>query len=257
MPARDTGVAAGVVERVKAAMPAPGAGSGTDGRELAATLDAGLARLRVSLPAPAREALLAHLALLARWNRTYNLTAIREPARMVTHHLLDCLAVLPALDRLCGGRIPFRVLDVGSGGGLPGIPIAIARPDWRVTLVEASQKKGAFLAQAIAELRLGNAEVAIARVEDLRPAPLYDIAISRAFADLAAFAAAVLPHLAEGGSIVAMKGVHPDAELVEVPPQVRVAETLALDVPFVEGARHLVVMQRAPAGPAAPSIGAP
>jgi 16S rRNA (guanine527-N7)-methyltransferase len=211
-----------------------------------ADLDDGLAALAksgVDLPAALAPKLDAYLALLAKWNRTYNLTAIRERERMVTHHLLDCLAVLPELDRLAGARQP-AVLDVGSGGGLPGIPIAVARPGWRVTMVEPVQKKGAFLVQAIAELGLGNARAAVVRVEDLHAAAPFDIVVSRAFSDLASFAAAALPHMAHEGRLVAMKGVHPDAELAELPATVEVVAAPALDVPFVDGARHLVVMRR-------------
>jgi len=206
-------------------------------------LGRGLGDLGLSLSGEAQDKLLRYVALLARWNRTYNLTAIREPERMVTHHLLDSLAALPALDRLASGRRALSVLDVGSGGGLPGIPMAIARPDWRVTMAEPVQKQGAFLVQAIAELGLANAQAAVVRVEDLRaPAP-FDVVISRAFAELAAFARAALRHLAPGGRLVAMKGVHPDAELAELPPDVEVEETPALTVPFLEGARHLVIMR--------------
>lgn len=215
-----------------------------DEHDLAALLDRGLEGLGLPLPPAARQQLLRYVALLARWNRTYNLTAIREPERMVTHHVLDSLAVVPALDRVAAGRATCSVLDVGSGGGLPGIPIAVARPEWRVTLADPVQKKGAFLVQAIAELGLGNAQAAIVRVEELSaPAP-FDIAISRAFADLSAFVEAALCHVARDGRLVAMKGVHPDAELAELPPAVEVEETLVLAVPFVEGARHLVVMRR-------------
>ena len=139
-----------------------------DERDLTALLDRGLEGLGLPLPPAARQQLLRYIALLARWNRTYNLTAIREPERMVTHHLLDSLAAVPALDRVADGRAVLSVLDVGSGGGLPGIPIAIARPEWRVTMVDPVQKKkGAFLVQAIAELGLANARAATVRVEEL------------------------------------------------------------------------------------------
>jgi len=214
-----------------------------DERDLPALLDRGLEGLGLPLPSAARQQLLRYVALLARWNRTYNLTAIREPERMVTHHLLDSLAVVPALDRVAAGRSALSVLDVGSGGGLPGIPIAVARPEWRVTMVDPVQKKGAFLVQAIAELGLGHARAATVRAEDLPTTAPFDIVISRAFADLAAFAQAALRHVARDGRLVAMKGVHPDAELAELPPSVDVEETLVLAVPFVEGARHLVVMR--------------
>ncbi len=204
-----------------------------------ATLESGLVRLGVSLPEGGREQLAAYLALLAKWNRTYNLTAIREPERMITHHALDSLAVVPHLPARAG----IAVLDVGSGGGLPGIPIAIARPDAHVVLVDSASKKAAFLAQAAIELPLANVEAVATRVEDYAAARKFDVVISRAFSDLATFVRLVKPHLAEGGVILAMKGVHPDEELAELPGDVEVVATPRLDVPGLEGARHLIVMR--------------
>lgn len=204
------------------------------------TLDGGLARLGVALPEGGHAKLAAYLALLAKWNRTYNLTAIREPERMVTHHLLDALAVLPHLPR----REGLRVLDVGAGGGIPGIPLAIARPDWRVTLVDANHKKVAFIRQAAIELALPNVDAHAQRVEALAPTVPFDVVISRAFADIATFAATSARHLARDGALVAMKGVHPDEELAEVPSYLRVTATHALHVPGLDAARHLVVMHR-------------
>ena len=173
--------------------------------DLDADLARGLDALGLAVSGAQRVQLLAYVELLAKWNRTYNLTAIREPARMVTHHLLDSLAVLPHLP----ARADLRMLDVGSGGGLPGIPLAIARPDWHVSLVDPNHKKAAFLTQATLELRLRNARAHAMRVEDLQRDGRFDVVISRAFADLATFAAAARPHLAQSGIIVAMKGVHP------------------------------------------------
>jgi 16S rRNA (guanine527-N7)-methyltransferase len=232
------------------------AGVAPEDADLAGTLGSGLDRLGLQLPQVAHRKLLDYLALLGRWNRTYNLTAIREPRRMVTHHLLDSLAVLPALDLLAGARTAPRLLDVGSGGGLPGIPIAIARPAWRVTLVEPVQKKGAFLVQAIAELGLANADAAIVRVEDLATDAPFDIVISRAFSNLADFAHAARRQVTGNGRLVAMKGAHPDAELARLPAEVAVDAVAALAVPFIEGARHLVVMRRR-SDTAAPRIGVP
>ncbi len=205
----------------------------------AAALESGAARLGVSLPEGALAKLEAYLALLAKWNRTYNLTAIREPERMVTHHALDSLAVVPRLPQRKG----IAVLDVGSGGGLPGIPIAIARPDARVVLVDSASKKAAFLAQAAIELPLANVEAVAARVEDYAPGRRFDVVISRAFSDLATFARLASPHLAAGGVMLAMKGVHPDEELAELPASVEVVAAHRLDVPGLEGARHLIVMR--------------
>jgi len=205
----------------------------------AAALESGAARLGVALPEGALAKLEAYLALLAKWNRTYNLTAIREPERMVTHHALDSLAVVPRLPQRKG----IAVLDVGSGGGLPGIPIAIARPDARVVLVDSASKKAAFLAQAAIELPLANVEAVAARVEDYAPGRRFDVVISRAFSDLATFARLASPHLAAGGVMLAMKGVHPDEELAELPASVEVVAAHRLDVPGLEGARHLIVMR--------------
>jgi 16S rRNA (guanine527-N7)-methyltransferase len=220
-----------------------GAARSDDGQALRALLDGGLAQLGLALGPEQRERLLAYVSLLEKWNRVYNLTAVREPARMVTHHLLDSLAVLRSLEARAGAEA-IRVLDVGSGGGLPGIPLAIARPKWHVVMLEPVHKKGAFLTQAIAELGLANAEAAIVRVEEFRPTRPFAIVISRAFADLATFAQSSARHVAVDGNLVAMKGVHPDEELSELPDAFAVRATQRLDVPGVEGARHLVVMQR-------------
>jgi 16S rRNA (guanine527-N7)-methyltransferase len=193
-----------------------------------------------ALPAGVAARLAAYLALLAKWNQTYNLTAIREPERMITHHVLDALAVLPHLPPRAG----LRVLDVGSGGGVPGIPLAIARPTWHVVLLDSNHKKGAFVQQALIELSLVNAEAVVARVEDYAPAAPFDVVISRAFADLATFAASSARHLAPGGRLIAMKGVHPDEEIASLPEGIRVAATHALAVPGLDAQRHLIVMER-------------
>lgn len=220
--------------------------------DLDAGLAHGIAALHLALTQAQRAQLVAYVALLAKWNRTYNLTAIREPARMVTHHLLDSLAVLPHLP----ARADLRLLDVGAGGGLPGIPLAIARPAWSVTLVDPNHKKAAFMTQASLELDLRNVRVHAARVEDLRDDTRYDVIVSRAFADLATFAGASLPHLAQGGVLVAMKGVHPSEELADLPPALEVVATPSLVVPGLDAARHLVLM-RARVGADARSEGAP
>jgi len=199
----------------------------------------GVARLGVPLPAGGLARLESYLALLAKWNRTYNLTAIREPERMVTHHALDSLAVVPHLPPRSG----IRVLDIGSGGGLPGIPIAIARPDAQVAMVDASAKKAAFLAQAAIELPLRNVEAIGARIEDYAPAAPFDVAVSRAFSDLATFARAALPHLARDGVLLAMKGALPRDEIAALPAGVEVVATPRLEVPGLDAERHLVVMR--------------
>jgi 16S rRNA (guanine527-N7)-methyltransferase len=203
-------------------------------------LTAGLDRLGVVLPQGGRDKLDLYLALLAKWNKTYNLTAIREPERMVTHHLLDALAVLPHLP----AREQMRLLDVGAGGGVPGIPLAIARPRWDVVLVDANQKKAAFLAQAGIELALDKVTGVATRIEDYAPAEPFDVIISRAFSDLRTFAQSSARHLAANGLLVAMKGVHPDEELAELPDDIAVVATHVLAVPGLDAARHLIVMQR-------------
>ncbi|MEP7275118.1 MAG: 16S rRNA (guanine(527)-N(7))-methyltransferase RsmG [Betaproteobacteria bacterium] len=204
-------------------------------------LAAGLRELGLALPEGAPAALGAYVALLAKWNRTYNLTAIREPERMVTHHLLDALAVLPHLPQRAG----LRLLDVGAGGGVPGIVLAIARPQWSVELVDASHKKATFLAQAAAELGLRNVIATATRVEDYTPPAPFDVVISRAFADLRTFAETSARHLAADGLLVAMKGVHPDEEIAELPADIAVIAAPKLDVPGLDAARHLIVMRRA------------
>ena len=203
------------------------------------TLDEGVSRLGVALSEGGIETLERYLALLAKWNRTYNLTAIREPEKMVTHHALDSLAVVPHLP----SREGIRVLDVGSGGGLPGIPIAIARPDAKVVLIDASEKKATFLAQAAIEVPVGNVEAVGDRVEDFRPSAPFDVVVSRAFAALATFAKLARPHLAEGGLMLAMKGALPKDEIAALPVDVEVISTMPLKVPGLEGERHLVVMK--------------
>jgi len=201
-------------------------------------LDTGVARLGVALPDGGAAKLAAYLELLAKWNRTFNLTAIREPERMVTHHALDSLAIVPALPSRA-----IRVLDVGSGGGLPGIPIAIARPDAEVVMIDSSGKKATFLAQAAIELPLANASSVASRVEDYAPARPFDVVVSRAFSDLATFVRLARKHVAPDGMLYAMKGVHPDEELAELPDDVEVIAERKLDVPGLDGTRHLIVMK--------------
>ncbi len=196
-----------------------------------AALDRGLGEMALELPRGARERLLSYVALLAKWNRTYNLTAIRDPLAMVPHHLLDSLSVLPHLPLATGQG---RLADAGSGAGLPGIPLAIARPGWRVALAESSQKKVAFLRQAAIELALDNVEVHEGRVEAWRPQPLFDLVISRAFAALGEFIAACRHLATPVGMLVAMKGT--------APKDLRVGCSLIrLRVPLLEAQRHLVL----------------
>jgi len=199
----------------------------------------GLRSLGLSLSSDACAKLDAYVALLAKWNRTYNLTAIREPARMVTHHLLDALAVLPHLPQ----RAMLRVLDVGAGAGVPGIPLAVARPHWNIALVDSNHKKVAFLTQAAIELAVPNVRAIAARVEDLMDEPPFDVVIARAFADLRTFAQLAARHVARSGHLYAMKGVLPEEEMSALPPSIEVVAAPALHVPGIDAERHLVVMR--------------
>ncbi|MGE0080772.1 MAG: 16S rRNA (guanine(527)-N(7))-methyltransferase RsmG [Thiohalomonadaceae bacterium] len=202
-------------------------------------LAAGARALGLELDASALDRLLAYRDLLAKWNRAYNLTAVRDPAEMIEKHLLDSLSVAPYLhgDRIC---------DVGTGGGLPGVPLAIVQPGRRFTLLDSNGKKTRFLVQAAAELGLQNVTVVHARAEQHRPAERCTTVVTRAFATLADMLAASGHLLAPGGVFLAMKGVYPREELAAVPPTYRVQDVLELHVPGLEGARHLVRI--APAG---------
>ncbi len=203
-----------------------------------AALDHGLGELALALPADAPEQLLRYVQLLAKWNRTYNLTAIRDPLEMVSQHLLDSLAVIPHLP-MSGANA--ALADVGSGAGLPGIALAIARPAWRVALNDASQKKCAFLRQASIELALRNVEVNEARVEAWLPVRPFEVVISRAFADLGTFIAACGHLVARGGTLAAMKGAFPRDELQRLPSGCTCGEAIRLHVPLLDAERHLVL----------------
>lgn len=206
-----------------------------------AALERGLGELGLALPARASDQLIAYVALLAKWNRSYNLTAIREPHAMVSHHLLDSLAVLPHLPLGEKGRLA----DAGTGAGLPGIPLALARPQWHVALIESNQKKAAFLRQATIELGMKNVEVHEGRVEAWRPAQLFDVVISRAFAELAEFVAACRHLLVPGGVLAAMKGRRPDQELKKLPAGVQCKSVIPLRAPQLDAERHLVLCELA------------
>ncbi len=201
-------------------------------------LERGARQLGLQVESDVCDRLLAYLSLMAKWNKTYNLTAVREPLAMVSHHLLDSLAVLPHLAVPAGASLA----DIGSGAGLPGIPLAIARRDWAVMLVEASEKKAAFLRQATIELGLRNASVHQGRVEAWHPAEGFAVVISRAFARLAQFASACAQLLDRGGCLAAMKGILRADELAEM--RGWRCERIELDVPLLDAARHLVLCRR-------------
>ena len=199
-----------------------------------AALDQGLGELKLALPDSARRKLVAYLELLAKWNETFNLTAIRDPLQMVTHHVLDSLAVL--------GELPDgRLADIGAGAGLPGIPIAIAEPERPVVLVEASQKKGSFLQQAVIELGLANSAVHVGRAEAWRPIEHFAVVISRAFAELLEFITCCRHLVADGGVLAAMKAGYPHDELARAAIGCDCSDVRRLAVPLLGAERHLVL----------------
>ncbi len=203
-------------------------------------LEQGLAAMGIGLQQGQRRTLLGYLALLAKWNRSYNLTAVRDPRLMVRRQLLDSLSILPWIDR-------GPVLDVGTGAGLPGIPLAIARPDVAFSLLDSNGKKTRFVQQAVGELGLSNVEVIKHRAEDLDRPAHYALILSRAFATLSEMVDVTAPLLAPDGRWLAMKGAPPDDELRALAARVPgvSAETIALAVPDEDAQRHLVVMRAA------------
>ena len=204
---------------------------------LAAKLAEGVAELGLGLPPEAESKLLDYLALLHKWNRIYNLTAVRETSRMVSQHLLDSLAVAPYVKA-------DTLLDVGSGPGLPGIPLAVAAPRAQVTLLESSQKKSAFLQQAKLELKLDNVAVVCERVETWRPGRSFEVVISRAFSDLAEFVNLAGRHAAQGGRLAAMKGIYPHEEITQLPAGWALESAVPLNVPGLRARRHLLLLAR-------------
>lgn len=206
---------------------------------LQASIEQGLGAMGAALPASAAARMAAHLELVAKWNRVHNLTAVRETDQMVVLHLLDSLSLLPHLG------VARSLIDVGTGAGFPGIPVALARPDIEITLLDSSRKKCTFLDQAKSELGLANVTVVCERVESWRPEQRYDVVASRAFADLSDFVTQARHLAAPGGRLLAMKGVYPFEELARVPASHRVAEVVELTVPSLDAKRHLVLLEAA------------
>lgn len=205
---------------------------------LRTSIKTGLDQLSVGLGDLQVEQLRQYVGLLEKWNKIYNLTAVREPARMVSLHLLDSIAIVP---HLVGAH---TVIDVGTGGGLPGIPVAIACPGLSVTLLDTISKKTTFVRQAVTELHLANATVVTERVETYQPPTKFDLVISRAFAELKDFANSA-GHLAkDGGKLLAMKGVYPHEEIARLPEAYRVSAVCPLRVPGLDAQRHLVVIEK-------------
>jgi 16S rRNA (guanine527-N7)-methyltransferase len=196
------------------------------------------AMFREELAADRCEMLLAYLDLLLHWNRAYNLTAVRDPAEMVSRHLLDSLSVLPWL----GEEPPEHALDAGTGAGLPGIPLAIMRPDMQVNLLDSAGKKIRFLRHVQRELGLDNVRPVQQRLEAYSPPELPAIIVSRAFSGLAQFATATRHLLLPATKLLAMKGCYPDAEIARLPEWIRVDRVEKLFPPGLQEERHLVIM---------------
>ena len=203
----------------------------------AVQLARGLMAMNTCVSQEQQEKLLAYLDLLYKWNRVYSLTALKEDDQAVSHHLLDSLSILPFVPT-------GNLLDVGSGGGTPGIPLAIARPELAVTLLDSNTKKAAFLRQAAIELGLNNIAVHSGRVEQYHPDTGFAAITSRAFAELADFVSLSKHLLAPGGRWLAMKGVRPEEEMARLPDDVGVDAAYPLTVPGINGERHLVVLRR-------------
>lgn len=199
-----------------------------------AKLAAGIAALGLEIDSGAQQKLLDYLRLLEKWNKVHNLTAVRDPDEMVTLHLLDSLSVLPHIGR-------GRLLDVGSGAGLPGIVLALTRPDLSVTTLDSVSKKASFMRQAKAELEISNLEVICGRVEAQPPERKFDMIVSRAFSEISDFLRLTRHLLAEDGQWLAMKGVYPHEELEQLK-DVRY-EVVELNVPGLDARRHLVFLK--------------
>jgi 16S rRNA (guanine527-N7)-methyltransferase len=212
--------------------------------DLAAGLSAGVQALGLGLSADQQQRLLDYVAMIQKWNKVYNLTALRDPADMLTHHLLDSLTAVAPLARHTQGQ-PIRVLDVGSGGGLPGVVLAICMPELAVTCVDTVAKKAAFVQQVAATLKLPNLRGIHARVESLTEP--YPVICSRAFASLPDFVTWSRSALAEGGVWMAMKGKHPQDEIAALPPETQVFHVEPLTVPGLDVERCMVWLRPAAA----------
>ena len=209
-----------------------------DRPKLALILADGVKELKLHLYPSQHEQLLDYLALLFKWNKVYNLTSVRDPMQMMTHHLLDSLAAVPAFGAA------HNVLDVGAGGGLPGMVLAIACPEMNVAMIDTVHKKTAFLTQVRAELELANVAVHTMRVEQLEVSDKFDVITSRAFADLSDFVNWSGHLLAEGGQFIALKGTAPLEEQKRLPKQWKVTKLEHLKVPGLDAERHLVFIQK-------------
>ncbi|MCC2954953.1 16S rRNA (guanine(527)-N(7))-methyltransferase RsmG [Massilia sp. IC2-477] len=209
-----------------------------DRAALAQVLGEGIKEMQLDVSAQQQEQLLDYLALMNKWNSVYNLTSLRDPMQMVTHHLLDSLAAVPAF---AGAR---NVLDVGAGGGLPGVVLAICRPDMNVSMIDTVHKKTAFLKQVKAELELTKVTVHTMKVQELEVSDKFDVITSRAFADLSDFLNWSGHLLAEGGKFIALKGTAPAEEQERIPAEWKISGLQPLQVPRLGAERHLIFVER-------------
>ncbi len=214
---------------------------------LSAGLSVGIRELNLDCALDVQAKLLDYVRLLDKWNRVYNLTAVRDPTQMVTRHLLDSLTVLPFLDEALD-EVSNRVLDVGAGAGLPGIPLALlsagTHPERRFVLLDSNSKKTRFMQQAVAELELDNVLVEHARTESFQPEQAFDVVLSRAFATVADMLAGAGQHCKPGGIMLAMKGADPAAELQDLDAAFVLEAVQPLQVPGLDEARHLACLRR-------------
>jgi len=209
-----------------------------DRAALGQVLADGIAEMHLDVPAAQQQQLLDYLALMNKWNSVYNLTSLRDPMQMVTHHLLDSLAAVPAF---AGAK---NVLDVGAGGGLPGVVLAICRPDMKVSMIDTVHKKTAFLKQVKAELELANVTVYTMKVQELGVSDKFDVITSRAFADLSDFLEWSGHLLLDGGKFIALKGTAPAEEQERIPAAWKISGLQPLQVPRLGAERHLVFAER-------------
>jgi 16S rRNA (guanine527-N7)-methyltransferase len=209
-----------------------------DRAALAQVLGDGIREMNLDVSTAQQDKLLDYLALMNKWNSVYNLTSLRDPMQMVTHHLLDSLAAVPAF---AGAR---NVLDVGAGGGLPGVVLAICRPDMKLSMIDTVHKKTAFLKQVKAELELANVTVHTMKVQELEVSDKFDVITSRAFADLTDFLNWSGHLLAEGGKFIALKGTAPAEEQERIPAEWKISGLQPLQVPRLGAERHLIFVER-------------
>lgn len=203
--------------------------------ELAVVLQEGVGRMKLQITPPVQSRLLAYVSLLVKWNQVFNLTAIHDPQQMVIRHLLDSLSLVPYISGP-------RLVDVGTGAGLPGIPLALVFPEYEITLLDSQAKKVRFVTQVAADLGINNVVIAHTRVHDYHPQQMFDTVISRAFATLVEFAGATQHLCREGGCLLAMKGRLPQNELDEIHKTDRNVDIIPVHVPGLDAQRHIVRM---------------